>query len=63
MENQMKAVKRYKLSVIRQIRTMDIMYNMINKNCCMLQIKIIKRLSTKSSHHKTFYFFNVVSMR
>lgn len=63
MENQMKAVKRYKLSVIRQIRTMDIMYNMINKNCCMLQIKIIKRLSTKSSPHKTFYFFNVVSMR
>ena len=33
------------------------MYNIFIINCCMLYMKIFKRVNSKSFHHKEKYFF------
>ena len=59
----MKAVKRYKLPVIRYISTRDEMYHMKNIiNTCMLYMKVVKIVNPESSHHNkkiSFYFFKL----
>ena len=51
--NWMKAVKMYKLSATRSIRTRDIMYNMINiTTTAICYMTVIKRVNPNLSHHK-----------
>ena len=63
----MKAVKRYKLPVIRQISTRDIMYNIANIiNTNVLYITVPKIVNLESAHKKRkhfLYFFNSVSIQ
>ena len=50
--NCMKAVKKYKLPVIK--------YSMINIiNCCKLHTAVVKRINPKSSHHKQKILFPI----
>ena len=54
-----KAVKRYKLTVTREISTRNIIYNNddCSSHCCMIHRKAVKRVDPKSSHHKEEFFF------
>ena len=50
----------YKLPVINKY--WDVMYKMIELQCCMLYMKAVKKVKLKSSQGKNFlYFFNSVS--
>ena len=53
--NWMNVVKRYKLTVIRQIIARNIMYNMVNIiNTAICYTR--KRINPKSSYHKEYFF-------
>ena len=58
----MKAVKMYKLSVIRQIGMMDVMFNMISKqqHCCMLYMKVVESKSQEFSPQIKFFSISLI---
>lgn len=48
-----KAIKRFKIPIIREISTGDVMYNMATVNTAVWYIwKITKTVDSKSSQHK-----------
>lgn len=61
----MKAVNRYKLPVMRLMRTGGVLHNMINMNTAVCYIRRLLRVNPESSHHKEkcfSSFSNVVSI-
>ena len=43
----------------------NVQHSKYNQHCCMLYMKVVKRVNPKSSHHKEnffFYFFNFMSI-
>jgi len=57
--NWRKVVKRYKLPVIREIGTREVMYNLMTtaKTAVMIHKEVVRRVNPKSSQHKENCFF------